>query len=203
MTPGCTERAAAGGIERELKAVLAALEARNAELHDPDDARRIHTGALWDGAWKTFDARRASLRCPACLVAVLDVRVVHRAASAWSPGQLRAGAVAETVAIAPQVDVDVAVTYVASDPDAAYRAAHALALAEEGVPVLLGRGFEDVRGRNLYGESLYRAGLTAVALSGRRTVELAPAHPPRRPPARVDSLGDDDGDRETVWEGSA
>ena len=197
-----TGPAPAGAIERALQAIRDAVRARNAGRHDPDAPRRLRTVGMWDGAWKTFDARRASLLCPACLVAVIEIRLAHRSASAWAPGQLRAGAIAETVAVAPQVDLDVAVTYITSDPDAAWRAASALALAEEGVPALIARGVEDVHGRNLYSESLYRAGLTAVALRGRCRVELAPVHPPRRPPARVDSVVEDGGP-ETVWEGPA
>lgn len=188
-------------VEAELRALADALRTADAaraagqDRIDPPMLRRVD---LWDGSWSDVEARRASLPMPACLISLTGIALDHRGQSAWAPGQLRAAG--GVVPPAPQVRADLAVTFIASAPAAAARAAHVLALAEAAIPVLVAGGVEDVRGQNLYAPVLYRAGLSAFALLGRRRLELAPAHPPRRPPARVDSIAEGSGRPETVWE---
>lgn len=188
-------------IEADLRLLVGRLRAADRARTegqprpDPGALRRV---GLWDGSWSAVEAKRASLPMPACLVALTGMVIDHRALSMWRPGQLRA-VDAQDPSPAPQVRAAIAATFIAADPSADARASAALALAEMAVPVLLAHGIEDVRGQNLYAPVLYRAGLSAFALLGHRRIELAPAHPPRRPPVQV-AAADGSDPPETVWE---
>lgn len=187
-------------IEAELRALADALRtadtARVTNQVRPDPPALRHVG-LWDGSWSAVEAKRASLPTPACFVALTGITLDHRGQSAWAPGQLRAGG--PVVPPAPQVRAALAVTFVSAAPGADARAAQVLALAEGALPVLVAGAVEDVRGQNLYAPVLYRAGLSAFALLGHRRIELAPPHPPRRPPARV-AAAVEGPEPEPVWE---
>ena len=188
-------------IEAELRAladeVRTADVARVGDQVRPDPPALRHVG-LWDGSWSAVEAKRASLPTPACLVALTGITLDHRGQSAWRPGQLRAADALDPPP-APQVRVDLAVTFVSGAPSADARAAQVLALAEGALPVLVARAVEDVRGQNLYAPVLYRAGLSAFALLGHRRIELAPPPPSRRPPVGV-AAADGSDPPETVWE---
>ena len=76
-------------------------------------------------------------------------------------------------------------TVVTSDPDREDRARRAIEHMERTIPVLVAQGVTDIAGRNLYTPALYRRGLTAASVFGRRVIELAPGLPARQPPTQV------------------
>ena len=153
---------------------------------------------VWDGAWDELASpRRKSLQSPAALVSLTGLAVTHRGQQAFDPRQLQRGP--ELPPPTPQVRIDVAVTFVSSAPKASKRASEVLELAESAVPVLVRAALEDIRGTNLYAPALYKAGMSAFALLGGRTVELAPEHPEPELPAEVRARGRVSAER-VVWE---
>ena len=147
----------------------------------------LRTIEVWDGAWDTLASpRRKSFRAPAALVSLTGLVLAHRGAQPFHARQLQRG---ERPAATPQARIDVAVTFVSSDPAAHKRAAEVLDFAEAAVPLLIDAALEDIRGTNLYSPALYKAGMSAFALLGGRTVELEPEHPAPRVPESVRARG--------------
>ncbi|MDE0202365.1 MAG: hypothetical protein OXK73_08020 [Rhodospirillaceae bacterium] len=143
---------------------------------------------IWDGAWDVLASpKRHSFQTPAALVSLAGLSLVHRGQQGFHPRQLQRGEALPPPT--PQVRIDVAVTFVSADPSATKRASQVLGFAEAAVPVLIGAALEDIRGTNLYAKTLYEAGMSAFALFGGRTVELAPEHPEPALPETVRARG--------------
>ena len=156
----------------------------------------LKTVEVWDGAWDALASpRRHSFQTPAALVSLTSLSLSHRGQQGFGPRQLQRGEIPPPT---PQVRIDVAVTFVTADPSATKRASDALGLAESAVPLLIGAALEDIRGTNLYAKALYEAGMTAFALFGGRTVELAPEHLEPVLPETVRARGRV-GPTEVVW----
>ncbi len=149
----------------------------------------LHTVEVWDGAWDVLASpRRMSFRAPAALVSATAFELVDRGRPAFPPRQLQRGD--EPPPPCLQVRVDVALTFVSDDPSASQRARDVLELAAAALPLLIDAAVEDpIRGTNLYAKTLYEAGMSAFALLGRRTVELAAAPPAPRLPESVRGQG--------------
>lgn len=147
---------------------------------------RLHNGlpdlketVIWDGAWdEKAGPERLSFQPPAALVSLTGFTLTHRGQHV-APLDLRhADRTQRSLpSPTPQVRINVAVTMVSCEANAAMRARQALALTESAVPILIGAAFEDIRCANLYAPALYKAGMTALALFGWRTIELPPEAP--------------------------
>lgn len=169
-------------IDGVLLGLRDALVERDVELRQAE---------VWDGAWDTLaESGTVSLSTPAALVSVVDFELAHLGHSTWPPGQLRDAGERADPTLPPDVvarlGVRIAVTVVTADPDRMDRARRAIVHAERAIPTMVAAAIVDIRGSNLYAPALYRRGLTAAALVGRRDVELAPEHPARQSPVRVD-----------------
>ena len=163
-----------------------------------DELTGLKTAEVWDGAWDELASpRRKSFGAPAMLVSLTGLILTHRGQQGFHPQQLQRG---EMPPPTPQVRIDVAVTFVSADPSAEKRAGDVLGFAEAAVPVLIGAALQDIRGTNLYAPALYKAGMSAFALLGWRTVQLVPEHPEPDLPETVRAQGRV-GQGEIVWEG--
>ncbi len=161
----------------------------------------IQTAQVWDGAWDpALSARRASFAPPAAMVSLLQLRLPPEGISraGWTAGELlapeerqRAAGAARPLPDPPpptlQPQLQLAVTIVTAGGAAPERAAKALALAGPVLQVVVADAWTEVQAQNLYSEKLYGAGMTAVAVTGWRRIELAapPAAAPREEPAAV------------------
>ena len=152
----------------------------------------LKSAEVWDGAWDAEKGpRRASLQCPAALVSLTSLAVTHKGQQADHPKQLAAARTLRRVRLAhggghqplpaetpplptPQARLDVAVTFVSSAPKAPARATEVLALAEAATPILVWAALDEIRGTNLYSPALYKQGMSAFSLFGRRTIEIVP-----------------------------
>jgi len=157
---------------------------------------------VWDGAWDALASpKRHSFPALAAMVSLTGFTLVHRGQHICDASQLHrpraAGSppcppvydTSDPPPPTPQARLNVAVTFISAHPAAERRAMEVLDLAERAVPVMIQAALEDIRGTNLYGPALYEAGMTAFALLGGRTVEIAPERPARVLPESVHARG--------------
>lgn len=171
---------------------------------------------VWQGEWDALESGgQISFQAPAMFVSLVEFGVVHVAQTVRGRGRVAVDQEREVPAAGGQtiafpvdgdvratVDVEVAVTCVASGPGAAGRAETALDLATRAIPVLVAHAVRNLAGSNLDSPKLRGRGQSAVVLVGTREVQLDPPPPAGRwPAARVDVLPGGGGDRETVFGG--
>ena len=96
-----------------------------------DGIAGLKTVEVWDGAWDALASpRRKSFQAPAALISVTGFAPELRGGRRHHPRQLLAG---DRPPPAPQVRLDVAVTFVSAEPSAPARAAAVIAYAEAAV----------------------------------------------------------------------
>lgn len=210
--------------------IQAALDALRDDL---GALQGVETAQVWQGEWDALaSGGQVSYRPPALFVSLVEIQVVDVAQTVLGRRQMAAepGRPADPgppprdavppAAVPPAgariipwrldgavratVDVEIAVTCVASGSTAAARAETALELAGRAIPVMIGRhALRRISGTNLDSPALRRQGHSAVVLVGSREVELDPPDGRQPKPARVDVVagGAPGGRRETVFEG--
>lgn len=209
--------------------IQAALDALRDDL---GALQGVETTQVWQGEWDALaSGGQVSYRPPATFVSLVEIRVVDvaqtvrgRRQMAAEPGRAAepgwpdsevppaavppAGAGARIIpwhldgAVRVTVDVEIAVTCVASGSTAAARAETALDLAARAIPIMIGRhALRGISGTNLDSPALRRQGHSAVVLVGSREVELDPPGGRQPEPVRVDVVagGAPGGRRETVF----
>ena len=166
--------------------------------HLPD----LRAVRVWEGSWDTLEsASQVSLRTPAALVSLIDFEVVSLGTAVAGADALKAAGPGDALSPAPPIRLrpqpsaraivaaEIAVTVLAADPDAGKRAAAALDIAERALPVLAWHGLTGLAGTNLDTPALRKRGLSAVAIVGRRELDLSPARQAPPCPSLVEIAG--------------